>query len=76
MLIDLRSKAPNVPVENLKSLLSFGLAIQSADSAANLPDFPLDNVHLVAKMMVSINITTIKITYKPGFFSRRTPIQI
>ncbi|XP_061397314.1 von Willebrand factor A domain-containing protein 8-like [Musca vetustissima] len=59
MLIDLRSKAANVPVENLKSLLSFGLAIQSADSAANLPDFPLDNVHLVAKMMNSNpNLTT------------------
>ena len=52
MLIDLRTRAPNVPVENLKCLLSFGLAVQSADSSANLPDFPLDNLHLVAKMMV------------------------
>ncbi|XP_075158408.1 von Willebrand factor A domain-containing protein c12.2 [Haematobia irritans] len=51
MLIDLRTQAPNVPVENLKALLSFGLAIQSADSTANLPDFPVDNLHLVAKMM-------------------------
>lgn len=52
MLVDLKSRAPNVPVENLKSLLSFGLAVQAADSSANLPDFPLDNLHLIAKMMV------------------------
>ena len=52
MLIDLRSSAPNVPVDSLKNLLSFGLAVQAADSSANLPDFPLDNLHLVAKMMV------------------------
>ncbi|KNC26477.1 hypothetical protein FF38_08605 [Lucilia cuprina] len=51
MLVDLSSRAPHVPVENLKSLLSFGLAVQSADPSANLPDFPLDNLHSVAKMM-------------------------
>ncbi|XP_011213672.3 von Willebrand factor A domain-containing protein 8 [Bactrocera dorsalis] len=53
MLIDLQHVAPNVPVDQLKSLISFGLAIQAADQADNLPDFALDNLHLVAKMMQS-----------------------
>lgn len=52
MLIDLQHLAPNVPVAQLKSLISFGMAIQAADQADNLPDFALDNLHLVAKMMV------------------------
>lgn len=52
MLIDLQHVAPNVPVDQLKSLISFGMAIQAADQADNLPDFALDNLHLVAKMMV------------------------
>lgn len=54
MLLDLSTRASNVPVESIKKLLSFGLAVQSADSSANLPDFPLDNLHLVAQMMVNI----------------------
>ncbi|XP_054728562.1 von Willebrand factor A domain-containing protein 8 [Anastrepha obliqua] len=51
ILIDLQHHAPNVPVENLKSLVSFGMAIQAAEQTDYLPDFPLDNLHLVAKMM-------------------------
>ncbi|KAI9590474.1 von Willebrand factor A domain-containing protein 8 isoform X1 [Glossina fuscipes] len=51
MFIDLIVSAPHVPVDNLKSLLSFGLAVQAADSSSNLPDFPLDNLHLAATMM-------------------------
>ena len=53
MLIDLQTQAPNASVDSLKTLLSFGLAVQSADASANLPDFPLDNLHLVAKIMVT-----------------------
>ncbi|XP_037937936.1 von Willebrand factor A domain-containing protein 8 isoform X2 [Teleopsis dalmanni] len=51
MLIDLQQLAPEVPLDNLKKLISFGLGVQSADSSINLPDFPLDNLQLVARIM-------------------------
>ncbi|XP_004527380.1 von Willebrand factor A domain-containing protein 8 [Ceratitis capitata] len=51
MLFDLQNRAPNVPMDKLKSLISFGMAIQAADQTDNLLDFPLDNLQLVSKMM-------------------------
>lgn len=51
-MTDLVTSAPLVPVENLRSLLSFAMAIQTADASSNFPDFPLDNAEKVAKMMV------------------------
>ncbi|XP_055911118.1 von Willebrand factor A domain-containing protein 8 [Eupeodes corollae] len=53
ILSDLQKQAPKVGEDKLKSLISFGLAVHSADSSVNLPDFPLDNLNLVAKMMNS-----------------------
>ncbi|XP_017481252.1 PREDICTED: von Willebrand factor A domain-containing protein 8 [Rhagoletis zephyria] len=51
ILTNLHQYAPTVPPENIKRLISFGMAIQAADQTDSLPDFPLDNLHLVAKMM-------------------------
>lgn len=78
MFIDLIVCAPHVPVDNLKSLLSFGLAVQAADSSSNLPDFPLDNLHLAATMMVIaflLNVTQVNVKLYISNTFYRTQIQ-
>ncbi|XP_067641687.1 von Willebrand factor A domain-containing protein 8 [Eurosta solidaginis] len=51
ILNDLQHHAPNVSEEKLKNLISFGMAFQAAEQTDNLPDFALDNLHLIARMM-------------------------
>lgn len=46
-----RETSPNAPEESLKKIISFGFAISSSDSSASLPDFPLDNLVEVGKII-------------------------
>lgn len=39
--------------EQLKRILSFGFAIQEADGKISLPDFPLDSMYALVRIMVS-----------------------
>ncbi|KAH8408927.1 hypothetical protein KR009_003780 [Drosophila setifemur] len=50
---ELQLEAPSVPGEQLKQLLSFALALQQADAALQLPDFPLHNLQLGVKMLAT-----------------------
>lgn len=49
----MKSLAPNAPPTVLEKMASFGYAIKEADDesslVANLPDFPCDNLNLIAK---------------------------
>ncbi|XP_055389541.1 von Willebrand factor A domain-containing protein 8 [Condylostylus longicornis] len=51
ILKDLKEIAPNANEYDLKKILSFGLAIHASEPTANVPDFPIDNLHLIAKIM-------------------------
>lgn len=51
MLTSLKKQAPKAEESKLISMLTFSFALQSSDSSLNLPDFPIDNLHLAAKML-------------------------
>lgn len=51
LLQEMQSIAPNANVENLKRVASFGFAVLSSDTASSLPDFPLDNLLNIARIM-------------------------
>jgi von Willebrand factor A domain-containing protein 8 len=43
--------APNVPEDSIKQIVSFGFAIDSSDTVNALPDFPIDNIVTVGKIL-------------------------
>lgn len=51
----MNDNAPNASSEALEKIASFGYAIQSSDTplAQNLPDFPCDNLKLIARTVES-----------------------
>lgn len=49
LLNDLHQLTSGANTEDLKKVLSFGLAILSPEST--LPDFPIDNTHLLARII-------------------------
>lgn len=52
ILADLKENDSNVPIDKIKQIISFGLTVNSTDSAVtNLPDFPLDNFPLMIKIL-------------------------
>lgn len=50
---DLQKSVESVSGEQLKRILSFGFAIQEADGKISLPDFPMDSMYSLVKIMVS-----------------------
>ncbi|KAL7742633.1 hypothetical protein ACLKA6_002001 [Drosophila palustris] len=48
---ELHQLTPNVPGNQLKQLLTFGLTLQKADEDIKLPDFPIHNLRRVAQML-------------------------
>lgn len=52
--MELRTIAPNVPEAKLHDLLSTAFVLLSKESATlGLPDFPIDNLPLAARILVN-----------------------
>lgn len=62
MLNDLITEYPTVPKDNLEKVLSCAYALASPESnKLGLHNFPIENIPIVAKLMVSKILTTVKI---------------
>lgn len=59
ILTDLKENYPKVPLDKIKQIISFGLTVNTTDSAVtSLPDFPLDNLSLIIKLLEANPETT------------------
>lgn len=53
LFTDLQKSVKTVNAEHLKRILSFGFAIQQADGKISLPDFPLDSMYALVRIMAN-----------------------
>lgn len=55
----LKTLAPNALPQNLETVLSASFGLKSPEGISlGLPDFPMDNLHLAAKIMVTKNLSS------------------